>query len=348
MVNRLCYLSHNYRELNSSGNKAKHDNETTLCEMGAVNLGMPTSYHHSKIAAFFLNLAGVCRLALHVRKGDVVVLQYPVKKYFSTICRMAHLRGAKVMALIHDLGSMRRKKLSVTTEINRLMGADYVIATNSTMQAWLKEKGYRKGMGALQLHDYRSATIAPLRSANHAEPLPRVVYAGALAPRKNMFLLQMQEAATHFQLEIYGNRNGIPGLSESENVHIHDFMAADDFIKNVQGEYGLVWDGDSLDECTGNFGEYLRWNTPHKASFYLRAGLPIIVWRESALALVVQQYGIGLCVDSIRQLNTTLAAISPEEWNEMQQRVRSIEQRMQQGDFFRTALQTGLQQLEHQ
>lgn len=348
MVNRLCYLSHNYRELNSSGNKAKHDNEMTLCEMGAVNLGMPTSYHHSKIAAFFLNLAGVCRLALHVRKGDVVVLQYPVKKYFSTICRMAHLRGAKVMALIHDLGSMRRKKLSVTTEINRLMGADYVIATNSTMQAWLKEKGYRKGIGALQLHDYRSATIAPLRSAGHAEALPRVVYAGALAPRKNMFLLQMQEATTHFQLEIYGNRNGIPGLDESENVHIHGFMTADDFIKNVQGEYGLVWDGDSLDECTGNFGEYLRWNTPHKASFYLRAGLPVIVWRESALALVVQQYGIGLCVDSIRQLNTTLATISPEEWNGMQQRVRSIDRRMQQGDFFRTALRTGLQQLEYQ
>ena len=28
----------------------------------------------------------------------------------------------------------------------------------------------------------------------------------------------------------------------------------------LDGSYGLVWDGDSLDECSGNIGEYLKIN----------------------------------------------------------------------------------------
>lgn len=36
---RLCYISRNYYNLTSAGNKAKTDNEDTLMEMGAVNLG---------------------------------------------------------------------------------------------------------------------------------------------------------------------------------------------------------------------------------------------------------------------------------------------------------------------
>ena len=37
---RLCYISRNYYNLTSAGNKAKTDNEDTLMEMGAVNLGL--------------------------------------------------------------------------------------------------------------------------------------------------------------------------------------------------------------------------------------------------------------------------------------------------------------------
>lgn len=345
MENRLCYLSHNYRDLQGSGNKAKHDNEVTLREMGAINLGMPTTYYRSKIASFFLDLAGVMKLAFHVQRGDIVVLQYPIKKYFSVICRMAHLRGAKVVALVHDLGAMRRKKLTVKKEIDRLMYADYVIATNKTMQRWLEKQGYRHPMGALQLHDYRSDAIAPHRSLENIPAMPRVVYAGALAPRKNTFLLKMKDAVRHFYLEIYGNAADLPGLCNSEFVHVHGFVSAEAFIAHVEGEYGLVWDGDSISECTGNFGEYLRWNTPHKASFYLRAGLPLIVWEQSALAPIVKEYGIGLCIDSIEHLEERLSTISPKEWQQIQHNVQKIEQHMQTGYFFKKALQESFEKL---
>ena len=56
--NRLCYISRNYYNLTSAGNKAKTDNEDTLAEMGAINLGLPRTIKNSKILAFFLDLIG--------------------------------------------------------------------------------------------------------------------------------------------------------------------------------------------------------------------------------------------------------------------------------------------------
>ena len=41
---------------------------------------------------------------------------------------MAHMRGARVVVIIHDLGSFRRKALTPEKEICRLNHADYIIA----------------------------------------------------------------------------------------------------------------------------------------------------------------------------------------------------------------------------
>lgn len=342
MTHRLCFISRNYRGVNTSGNKAKTDNEATLKAMGAQNLGLPTTYYHNKVVTFLLDLAGIAKMTLSVRRGDIIVLQYPVKKYFAYICRVAHARGAKTITLIHDLGSMRRKKLSVAQEIARLSHSDYVVASNTRMGEWLKNHGFEKPMGALQLFDYRSTRQAPSRSSQAAGKPLGVVYAGALAPRKNSFLVDMQTHIEGFRLHLYGNHEALPGLAASNNMSLHGFMDSEAFIEGVEGDLGLVWDGDSLDTCSGNFGEYLRWNSPHKVSFYLRAGLPIIIWNEAALAPLIEELGIGITIGSLRNLPNRLAAIGPEEMAEMRQRVAQVSAQLAGGHFFTTAINRAL------
>ena len=389
MMQRICYISRNYRGLTTSGNKAKTDYEDTLAEMGAVNLALRRTTYRNKVVTFLLNLMGIMKYTFCVRKDDVLVLQYPLKKYFTFVCRVAHWRKARVVALIHDLGSMRRRKLTVGQEISRLSNADYVIASNEVMRQWLEQKGLTIPMGALGLHDYRgydyrgyegtkvrgcegakvrdylcrlplnySRTPVPpyprtLDSRNPAPSHPRtpknlpiIVYAGALAMRKNAFMLQMGDIANDYQLHVYGNADGLPGLQPSPSVVIKGFMPAEEFIAKVEGDYGLVWDGDSLDACTGNFGEYLRYNSPHKLSFYIRAGLPVVVWQEAALASIVEKEGIGLCIDSIRQLGERLAAITPEQRDTMLRNVSRVSQKMSEGGFLRNALQEAMLHLK--
>ena len=74
-MGRLCYISRCYRDYRSAGNKAKIDNEQSLKEMGAINLGLSQRIGGGKIATFIAGVCGVARYALKVRKGDVVVLE---------------------------------------------------------------------------------------------------------------------------------------------------------------------------------------------------------------------------------------------------------------------------------
>jgi glycosyltransferase involved in cell wall biosynthesis len=335
MMNRLCFISRNYRGTSSAGNKAKTDYEQILRDMGATNLGLETTFSTSQVVSFVRNLMGIIHMSSKVQKGDIIVLQYPVKKYFSLICRIAHRRGAKTIALIHDLGCMRRKKLTEQEEISRLMHADGVIATNAVMMQWLKEKGYTKTLDYLGLHDYLSDSVS--RPPVQHSPL-KVVYAGTLALRKNAFLMDMAKQVGNYELVIYGKHKGLPRLQTRGHIKVNPFLSADTFIREVEGDFGLVWDGDSLDTCSGHFGEYLRWNTPHKVSFYIRAGLPMIVWRQSAVAPIVQQEGIGFCIDSIEELNTLLPSITPQQLSEMRQRVAIVSSRMAQGCYLKEAV----------
>ena len=336
-MHRLCYITRNYRNVDGAGNKAKTDNEDTLQLMGATNLGLSRTFYPNKVVTFFLDLAGVIKYTFAIRKGDVVLLQYPVKKYFSFLCNVARLRGAKTIALIHDLGSFRRKKLTVEKEICRLMHADYVIASNDTMRQWLKEHGYKHPLGALGLFDYRSEAMPTAHLQKPDAPL-RLVYAGALAMRKNAFLLKLAEQEMSFELHIYGKRDGLPEMQDNARMIFHPFTPADTFIQEVDADFGLVWDGDSLDSCTGNFGEYLRWNSPHKVSFYIRAGLPIIIWKQAAVAPIIEREGIGITIESIDELLTLLPSIGEKQMAAMRRNVSRVGQQLKQGGFLKQAL----------
>lgn len=110
-MNRICFITRNYKDTNSAGNKAKTDMENILISLGATNLGLQRTFYKSHIIAFFLNLCGIIKASLLLSPNDRLVLQYPLKKYYTWICRIAHLRNAKVITLVHDLGSFEEENL---------------------------------------------------------------------------------------------------------------------------------------------------------------------------------------------------------------------------------------------
>ena len=134
------YLSKNYNGLNNAGNKAKTDIEETLSKLGYKNAGLPQTTYSNKIAGFLITLAGVLKVLFTVSANDVVVVQYPFKKYYSFVCNIIHLKRGKVITIIHDLGTFRRKKLTAEQEIKRLNHSDVLIVHNDKMEIWLKEQ----------------------------------------------------------------------------------------------------------------------------------------------------------------------------------------------------------------
>ena len=91
-------------------------------------------------------------------------------------------------------------------------------------------------------------------------------------------------------------------MRQYPNINYHGSFGVDEIPSKLTRGFGLVWDGDSLDGCRGQSGQYLRYNNPHKLSLYLSSGLPVVIWTGAAEAGFVREHGVGLCVDSLNDL----------------------------------------------
>lgn len=329
-----CYLARDYKGTLSAGNKARTDIEAIMASLGYRNLALKQSVSHGGLKHFVRNLAGVIKECSTIRPGDIVVLQYPLKKYFSLVCHISHARGAKVIALIHDLGSFRRKALTEEKEIRRLSNADLIIAHNATMRRWLERRGCTAKVIELGIFDFLNHS----RPAQNHEPDGnyKVVYAGNLQRRKNSFLYSIRPQG--WSMVLYGIGFEASEATDTESIDYRGFAKPSDLIKDAGGDFGLVWDGDSTRECSGAYGEYLRVNNPHKTSLYIRCGLPVIIWKEAALAPFIVEHGLGLAIGSLEELDTLLPSVTPEQYSRMRKNVLDMAERLANGKFAGAAL----------
>lgn len=331
------YLSKNYPNLSSAGNKAKTDIETILSDAGFVNIGLKQTHYNNKLLGFIFTLLGVLKASFLISKGDWLVLQYPLKKYFSFICKVAHLKGGKVTVVIHDLGSFRRGKLTIPQEIERLNNADYIIAHNKKMANWLKENGSASKLGCLEIFDYLSANVS--KNTEKINLPFSIVYAGGLSYKKNAFLYKLGEYVKTYRFVLYGSGFNEELLGGNQNFAYKGFVPSDELISTSEGHFGLVWDGDSIDACSGAFGDYLQYNNPHKTSLYIRCQLPVIIWKKAALAHFVEENNIGICIGSLSELDQILSSLTAEQYQAMKNNVINMSDKLAKGYFITKAIE---------
>ena len=215
-------------------------------------------------------------------------------------------------------------KADVSEEIKNFNSFNYIIAHNQSMIKWLKDNGVTSPIISLEIFDY--LYCGPSVNLNKRE----VVFAGNL--QKSTFLKMMNPS--NYSLNLFGNEF----VSESKNVHYFGSFHPDKLIENLKGGFGLVWDGDSLDECTGSTGKYLQFNNPHKTSLYVAAGLPIIIWKKAALAEFIDKYNIGICINSLHDLDDILLKVTDEEYNVMVNNMQVVREDLINGKFLENAL----------
>lgn len=322
-----------------TGNKAKEDIDFLMAQHDFQNVAVGSNLH-GKVGRFFAKLLSVVLLPTKLNSGDVLLVQYPFKKYYPSLCRIAHMRGAKVITLIHDLGCFRRKKLTVEEEIKKLSLSDVLIVHNESMQKFLADNGYKRPMLTLGIFDYLAPDAAQAAKQHIDGELWDVVYAGGLAERKNAFLYKFDEQFPEdccWTLHIHGKGLDEQKAAAWKHIKPRGFIKSDDFIKESVGHFGLVWDGSSIYECAGDWGVYLKVNNPHKTSFYLRSGKPVIIWKKAALAEFVEREGVGITVESLCDIEAALRKMTEEEYKAMTERVKMIQKRLAEGYYFKNA-----------
>ena len=324
-----------------STNKAKPDIALFCREAGYRDVSARPPFGGS-VGKFLCKTATVARLVTNLHKGDVLIIQYPYKKYYKTLCRIARMKGARTITLIHDLGAFRRKKLTPAEENARLSQTDCIIVHSRAMAQWLADHGCRVPMVVLDIFDYRSGAAFKPRHTTGAAPT-RIVYAGSLGERKNRFLYAFPPLIPSCIIAVCGRGLDEDKVSNPDGNFIYrGFVPSEQFFDSPDGDWGLVWDGDLTDCCGGVWGEYLRINNPHKASFYIRSSIPVIVWKHSAMAPFITVNHLGIAVESLADLETLLPQITPEQYGAYAAACADFARRLDEGHFFRRAVAKSL------
>ena len=82
----------------------------------------------------------------------------------------------------------------------------------------------------------------------------------------------------------------------------------------------------------------MRYNNPHKVSLYIVSKLPVIMWKEAALADFVVKNHLGIVVDNLLELPRYLEQVTTEEYAEMKTSLEVYSDRLRSGYFTIKAL----------
>ncbi len=269
-----------------------------------------------------------------VEPDSLLLIQYPLKlnapfkEQFLT--RLREKKGVKIVCLIHDLETLRSLQgqgYDDEEEHHLDEMSDAIICHNDAMRTYLIGKGIAPSkLFTLELFDY------------HAEPLTEerrptvgsVIVAGNLDPQKSVYVYDLH-TIPDVRFDLYGVR--YQQDDTHDNIHYHGAFKPEELPTVMEGAFGLVWDGTSVDTCEGNTGNYLRYNNPHKLSLYLASGIPVIVWEHSAVAEFVKRFQVGLCVSSLRDLPDLLQTISAADLRRMWHNAAWLSEKITSGAF---------------
>ena len=341
----------------TAGIKARDDVDVILEKNGykGIEICMPQTDREGQNvlekAGYHYRLMKVWDDCLSVTgEGDVLVIQFPIVNHsvlLASCIRKARKRGVRIILLIHDLEILRAAIRGTTTrrektrlrleEETLLKNCDGIIVHNRNMKKKLASMGIPSSkMEVLGIFDY----LIPEAGYAKTRADGPVVIAGALRPHKAGYAYHLPEG-------IGFNLYGVGYEADpQDNVRYLGSFEPDRLPEVMEGSFGLVWDGETTETCSGTYGEYLRINDPHKASLYLASGMPVIIWSEAALAPYITKNGCGITVDSIEEIPGRIADITAEEYDAIRSNTMRISDRLRKGKYTTRALERVLGQKE--
>ena len=247
----------------------------------------------------------------------------------------AMLKNNKVIVIVHDLNEIRTGVKDKYYHV--LENADVIILHTSNMKKWAMEHYNIKGIIIiLNIFDY----ILPMEKSKINKNLDfkekiKIAFCGNL--QKANFLEKI-ELPDNVELILYG-ANCSPTMKNKKGI-IYKGAVLPEELPNLIGDcnFGLVWDGNEVNECSGMMGRYLQYNAPYKLSLYLSSGLPLIIWSKMGIANYLNKRGVAISLDSLNDLGNRLNNISDSEYKSLSNSAIKIGHELRKGKMGLDAL----------
>lgn len=288
---------------------------------------------------------------LQSSKGRCDFFKHPFYGFRLTYLWISFIRkwkGCRFIVLIHDINSLRKGGNNYTKEINStgrfadnqlLKQFDAVICHNDRMKEYLVSLGHRADkIICLEIFDYLTEVNVSDRSLSG---VPSIAIAGNLGEKKSGYIYKLDFPKDILTVHLYGR--GFEASEASANLVYHGSFEPEELPQYLTGDFGLVWDGISIETCAGNTGQYLRYNNSHKLSLYLASNMPVIVWDEAAMAEFVLSKNLGFTVKSLAEIPERINALSPSQYQEMCEAARKEGEKLRNGYYTKKAIEQALQ-----
>ena len=287
-------------------------------------------------------------------RGDVLFIQFPAVNhslFLYRVLKSLKKRGVFLIAVLHDVeairGSKRRNKSlknrlrKYYEEVLCLKYFDRLIVHNDRMS---KMVGKAMNIPAeklidLQIFDYLGGDVC----ARPRDKRGGVIIAGNLTPVKAGYVYRLPGDV---RWNLYGVNfagNALPaekavGLNVEKGIVYYGSFPADEIAEKLEGGFGLVWDGPSCERCEGVYGEYLRINNPHKTSLYLAAGIPVIIWKEAALAPFILAHECGVTVGSLDEISDIIGSMDEKTYSALRENAQAVGRLLSAGEYTKRAV----------
>lgn len=275
-----------------------------------------------------------------IQDNSTVFLQYPfyINELFGNyiLYKLYDKKHIRFIFLVHDIEELRvgnskdyyKKEFGTMIKI-----CSAIIVHNENMKQFIIGKGVRKNkIICLEAFDYlqtEKKIALPIYEKS-------ITIAGNLDTLKCGYIGELGKIA-NLKINLYGS-NLDEKIKKFANVIYHGSYPPDEIPSKLNAGFGLVWDGDSIETCSGAFGQYLRYNNPHKLSLYLSCNMPVVVWKEAAIAEFVIRNNCGIAVDSLYDVAEIINKMDEDEYNCLCFNAAVIGDRLRNGEYLTTAL----------
>lgn len=329
----------------NAGSKARNDVDQIAVDSGFIPLEIKVKEGDSTNGSLFqsialhLDNADMLNKALKsLPAGSIVLFQFPMRTHtlmLGSVLKRARHRKIRTIALVHDLDTIRlskyyRKDIKKSIrikyeEVLSLKQFDYIVVHNDEMKKKVSAVMNipEKKLKTIDIFDYLIPEYETKKE--ETERIRSVMIAGNLDKEKCGYIYKLPSSPL---FDLYGK---FYAGDYAENVRYQGAYPPEDLPFHLKGQFGLVWDGEETDTCSGIFGEYLMYNNPHKTSLYLACGIPVIVWKKAAIAKYVTDHQCGIVIDSINDISAAVSKISEEEYNELKRNAEITGKQLREG-----------------
>ena len=331
----IVYIGEKVGEGNHAGNKARADIDNILNKRYGESYINIEQYAYNDLYHKIKHYAGmiVQYIYIYILNNRFVIIQYPFY-YKSMLKRVLNrmLLKNRVAVIIHDVDSLRNSgDKNLEDEVALLNRAEVIIVHNLKMKKKLVDCGLKAKCIVLGLFDYLLEDVPKDNRTLGKE----IVFAGNLS--KSSFLKTERFSLLNINFNLYGPNYDAGNISSRNTKYLGSFRP--DAIPYVlKGNFGLIWDGNSTETCSGDVGYYMKYNNPHKLSLYIAAGLPVIVWREAAIAEFVEKEGIGILVNNLDEIEKRIDSLDSKDYLMLLNNIDRIKSKVLKGSFTMEAL----------